>query len=564
MSGVCVYSPMQYPYFVVLIWLTTVLLGSLALVILLGSKKISSRVFAFIIGLIIIWSIGVSFMPLTNDPALENILLKFTFYMGGVIAASCFYFTKVFPEDLLPNKKLVAGIILTQIFFIPLFFGTNILIGESFRIDTDWGWGYTYGPFWFIFDIMFIFFWVGGILILYKKYKKLPVGLNKTNIKFMMIGLFVGFLPPNIFSIILPRLGIFSLNWIGPLSGAAWLCVIAYSIIRYRQMNVRAVITEVLAIAMAAIFFINIFIDIPFGVAGRVAAFLGFLVVAYFLIRGVLQEAKQREELDRLNHNLAEKVAEQTVEIRRSLEAERHARIELEKLNDAKDQFIMITQHHLRTPLNGILWGLESSISGANGRATKAMQTVLEEMQKSGKRLMKIVDDFLNITAIKVGTNILNLSDRSLLPAIEDCLQELKNPLETKKITVTYPKNESDWPPLHIDFDKMRESLFIILENAVKYNREGGEIVITTRKSPDSFMLEIANTGIGITSEESEKIGSSLFYRGEDARTNNPIGMGIGLSVVKAIIKAHKGTFSIDSKGKNEGARVTITLLKKN
>jgi two-component system phosphate regulon sensor histidine kinase PhoR len=106
----------------------------------------------------------------------------------------------------------------------------------------------------------------------------------------------------------------------------------------------------------------------------------------------------------------------------------------------------------------------------------------------------------------------------------------------------------------------MREILFIVMENAVRYNHNGGSIKIAPRAQDGSFELSIENTGIGITQEEAGKIGSSLFYRGESARQNHPIGMGIGLSVVKAVIKAHHGTFSIESKGKNEGARLMIKL----
>ncbi len=285
------------------------------------------------------------------------------------------------------------------------------------------------------------------------------------------------------------------------------------------------------------------------------------------LIKGVLRELALRErseklalQLQDLNLTLNQKVAEQTVELRTAYEAEKHARMELEKLNDAKDQFIMITQHHLRTPLTSVLWGLESALDGSYGKLTIKLKTLLGDMQVSGKRLMKIVDDFLNITAIKVGTNILNLSAQSLKPSIEDILLELKPAIAEKKISVRFPAEDSAWPPIRIDHDKVRESLFIVIENAVKYNHPGGSVDIATSIAHDALEITVTNTGIGITGEEAQKIGSSLFYRGQDARQNNPIGMGIGLSVVKAIIRAHHGTFSIESAGKGSGAKVTIRL----
>lgn len=379
----------------------------------------------------------------------------------------------------------------------------------------------------------------------------------------MLIAVIVGLIPPTISHLILPLFGYFELNWFGPMSGILWVTIMTYSIIRYDQMNVRAVVTEVLAIAMSAIFFINIFIETPLGIYGRVAAFIVFLVLAYFLIRGTLREAAQREQLNDLNHNLEAKVAAQTTEIRKAYEMEKHARLELEKLNDAKDQFIMITQHHLRTPVNSVNWALEESLSGVYGTVGAKLKPVLAETLASGKRLMRIVDDFLNITAIKIGTNILDISRKSLKPAIEDILAELKENIAKMRLTVSYSNDDKDWPVIAVDEGKMRESLFIVMENAVRYNRDGGSIAITTARRGDSgdrFEIVIENTGLGISEEESKKIGSALFYRGEYARKAYPIGMGVGLSVVKAIIRAHHGTFSIESRGKGEGAKVTVSL----
>jgi two-component system phosphate regulon sensor histidine kinase PhoR len=181
-------------------------------------------------------------------------------------------------------------------------------------------------------------------------------------------------------------------------------------------------------------------------------------------------------------------------------------------------------------------------------------------MKSSADRLMRIVDDFLNITTLKIGTSILDLSDRSLKPAIESIIEELQPEIMSMGIVVSWPHGDNSWPKLKIDYDKMREILFIVVENAVRYNREGGTVTISTKTGGGSFELSIKNTGIGITQEERQKIGSSLFYRGECARKAHPIGMGIGLSVVKAIVKAHHGSFSIESKGKGEGARVTVRL----
>ncbi|MFA6432359.1 MAG: HAMP domain-containing sensor histidine kinase [Candidatus Paceibacterota bacterium] len=261
-----------------------------------------------------------------------------------------------------------------------------------------------------------------------------------------------------------------------------------------------------------------------------------------------------------VNTLLSQKVAEQTDEIRKSYEAEKQARQELEKLNDAKDQFIMITQHHLRTPLVSVIWEIESVANGVYGAVTAELRKAIAGMKTSTDRLMQIVNDFLNITAIKIGTNILNLSEQSLKPAIEYIIQQLAPEIRHMDIKIDYPRDDSSWPKLKIDYDKMREILLIVIENAVRYNHPGGSVAISTGVSDGAFELTVQNTGIGISDEEKQKIGSALFYRGASARKSHPIGMGIGLAVVKAIVRAHHGTFNIESLGEGRGAKATISL----
>lgn len=344
--------------------------------------------------------------------------------------------------------------------------------------------------------------------------------------------------------------------------------LLSYAVLKHHLFNIKVITVEL------SVFALWIFILVRTILVNNVQELLiqgGLLVVAIIfglvLIRGVLREIKDRkkikglaDELKTLNSSLEQKVTEQTKEVRVAYEIEKKARRDLEKLNDSKNQFIMITQHHLRTPVTTIDWELESMLAGEYGSITPELKTAIIDTQTAAKRLTHIIDDFLNIAALKAGGSILNLSRRSLKPAIVDILEELKIDIARMHITFTYSHNETDWPELSIDYDKMREILLIVMENAVKYNCDRGSITISTKTSDDQFEISIKNSGIGITSEEAEKIGSALFYRGSSARVANPTGMGIGLSVVKVIVRAHHGTFSIKSSGKGNGAKVTITL----
>ncbi len=268
--------------------------------------------------------------------------------------------------------------------------------------------------------------------------------------------------------------------------------------------------------------------------------------------------------MHRVNSTLSEKVAEQTAEVRKAYGLEKHARRELEKLNETKDQFIMITQHHLRTPVTSIRWQLEAMLGGTYGTFNPKQIQALTDTNTAVERLTRIVDDFLNITALKVGSQILNIETGNLLPLVEDVLHELKIDIEKMHLKVVYPHDGASWPDLEIDAGKMREVLLIILENAVKYNVDGGTIEIKTRvvdgTSGRTFEMMVENTGIGLIAEDREKLFTRHFYRSKRAQSANPIGMGIGLSVARAVVRAHHGTLEIESDGEEMGARVKVGM----
>jgi len=534
-------------------------MGGLGLVIFLGSRNLSSRAFAHSVLWVTLWMVGTGFLIAATEYETAIFFSRLTYFLGTTIASAFLCFLITYPEDKCPSRALTLTLTLGQYALAYVFLLTDWVIPDMFPLRSR-GWGWEFGGLSLLFEAIFFGFFAYGIAILYRKYKHSNDENTRTNLKFMIWTIFAGTIPPSVFCVIMPRLGHFSLVWLGPILEIVWMPIIAYSIIRYRQMNVRVIATKVLAIALVAMFFINIFINEPFKLWGRAAVFLIFVTTACFLIRGTMREARQRDELDRLNRGLEAKVAEQTLEIRKAYEAEKHARMELEKLNDAKDQFILITQHHMRYPVTKILCTLESALEGAHGEVSRELAHVLENVRASGQRLMRIVDDFLNVTAIKVGANILSISQTSLKPAVEEILNELRSDITCMGLSIVYPQDDGSWPSIPVDMNKIHECLHVIIENAIRYNRTEGTVTIATRRYDDLFEITASNTGIGISEEESQKIGSALFYRSEYARIAHPIGMGVGLSVVKAIIRAHHGTFKIESRGPGEGAKATITL----
>ena len=550
-------SNMDITIHAILIWITAIVITSLDIVIVIGSKNLSSRVFALLSFITAIWVVSQGFLVSTFSVQFSDLLIRIQYLMGLSIALGFHHFSAIYPYDRRPKNILLIISVLIVIFFAYLYLFTNTLITGATYIGGIGKWSWGLGPLHLLFELVFCALWILALLNLYKTYA-IASGTLKLNLRNMFWGLLLGIIPPTVCNILLPAIGYFRINWFGPVSSAIWIFIIAYSILRYRQMNVRTVITEVLAIAMTAIFFINIFIEEPLGTIGRVFIFLVFLILATYLIRGALRESRQREELKTLNSTLSEKVAEQTAEIRRAFELEKHARRELEKLNETKDQFIMITQHHLRTPVTNIRYEVESMLKGTYGAVAPELRQGLEETNTAVARLMRIADDFLGITTLKAGAQILNTESASMQLLLDDVLAEMKPEIEAMRLSIDFPHDRDSWPMVMIDIKQTREVLLIIIENAVRYNEIGGTIHISNSVVDGMYKMTIENTGIGLAAEETKNVFGKLFYRGDRAKAAHPVGMGIGLSVARSIMRAYHGDITIESKGVGHGAKVTL------
>ncbi len=529
-----------------LLWITAVFILSLDFIIYLGSTKTSSRIFAFFSMLIAMWSISYGIFISTESDYVALILIKLNHVIGIVTALGFTWFSISYPNDSKLNNRLALVLWCIGIIYSSLIIFSDLIIKFMFEIDRPDHWGWEPGILYFTYSILFLILWLHILFNINSKCARSQDKHEKINCKFMFWGLLLGIIPPFVLNIILPTFKIYGISWTGPIASAIWVFVIGYSIMRYRQMNVLIVITEMLAVAMTIMFFINIFVRADLGVAENILTFSVFLLVATYLIRTVLSEEKIKQQLHVLNETLEDKVREQTQDIRNALDGERLAKRELEKLNETKNQFIMITQHSIRTPLQNLKRDLGHDISKLSLRNIE--------------RLTAITDDFLSISSIESNKQILELKPHSLLPIINKVLEDFEIDINRMQLKISYDRNEQKWPKINIDHNKIYELFTIVIENAIKYNNEGGEISISSDGNEKKQTIVVSDTGLGLSQDDLKKINSNLFYRSESAKKNNPHGMGVGLSVAKMIAKAHHGAISIESDGHNMGSKITIEL----
>jgi signal transduction histidine kinase len=541
--------------------------GSFSLIVYLGGGTKSSRAFAHGVFWFSLWAVAMGFFVCTKDKELSIFFTNLTYFLGSVIAAAFFIFFYTFPEDRKIPRKIIIFLIVSELIFLFLYLTTDLMVGEFTYISKMDFWGWQIKPLNNIFDIYFFSIFGFGIYRLYRNYSEESDAVLKRNLKYMLISFFVGVIPPSFFDIILQRFGIFNLNWLGPIIGLFWVLIVGYSMLKYKQMRVKLLFSEIFIVAMLVISLMNIFVDISFGIYGKIALPILLCLFGYFLIKSVLHEANQGEQLKilnvklaDLNSNLEKRVSEQTVEIRKAYEVEKRARAELQELDQNKNDFIIITQHHLRTPLAQIRWYSDSLLSGLYGDISRECTVAISGIGKAAEKLLKTLNNFLDISELKIGTQILSFQPQNIKHILELLLNEISSDIKKRGIKVNFSEDQKLWPLVECDSARIKDALSIILDNAVKYNLDGGTINISTRKKGVTFLMEIVNTGVSLTSDDKANIFKKSFFRSKEAKKANPLGMGVGLLVARTIIEAHKGAISIQPNPDSRGAKVVIEL----
>jgi PAS domain S-box-containing protein len=234
------------------------------------------------------------------------------------------------------------------------------------------------------------------------------------------------------------------------------------------------------------------------------------------------------------------------------------ALVEAEQANRAKSEFLATMSHEFRTPLNAILGFsemLRAQYMGPLG--AKNYEDYANDIHHSGEHLLALINDILDISAIEAGKRSMSPEDINVRELVSDCVHNIEKLARDKGVEVLLDI-PGDLPHVHADKRSLIQICYNILSNAVKFTDAGGIVQIIVSQQDDGILLQVEDSGIGISAPDLANITQPFAQVNSDPH-NVREGTGLGLSIVKSLIEAHGGELEIVS-DVGKGTTVSVSL----
>lgn len=230
-----------------------------------------------------------------------------------------------------------------------------------------------------------------------------------------------------------------------------------------------------------------------------------------------------------------------------------------EKLVDRmKSEFVTLAAHQLRTPASAIKWVIRMILDGDLGEITKEQREAIEKAYKTNEKMIRLVNDLLNVAQIEEGKYLSKLVLSNIEDVIQSVIDTYEKKIAQKKLKFEFQKSKEKLPKVILDREKMRIAIGNLLDNAVRYTLVSGRVTISVRIKEKEIEVQIQDTGLGIPENEQNKVFNK-FFRGTNIMKIETEGTGLGLFIAKNIIEAHGGKIWFKSE-KDEGTTFCFTI----
>jgi len=273
---------------------------------------------------------------------------------------------------------------------------------------------------------------------------------------------------------------------------------------------------------------------------------------------GVLEAVNKREDAwtedDRNHLSILASQAAVAIQNAQQAEALQKAYNDLAQIDKLKNDFIAIASHELRTPL-GVILGYASFLKEeAQGEASEHASAVLN----SALHLRNLIEDLTNLRYLQLGKSELSMEEVSVKDLLEAAEHDVQSLMIAKGHRLHIAWDGTD-TVVQVDRSKIGMALTNILNNAIKFTPNNGQITLGVESRPHEVWIKITDNGVGISADHIDKIFDE-FYQVEDHMTRRHNGMGIGLSIARGMVVAHEGRLWAESDGPDRGCTFFVAL----
>lgn len=245
-----------------------------------------------------------------------------------------------------------------------------------------------------------------------------------------------------------------------------------------------------------------------------------------------VQNALRFEEISQFNTTLQKKIEDATAQLQKSNE-------KLKALDEAKDEFISMASHQLRTPLTSVKGYISMVLEGDAGEVNDQQKNFLDQAYLSSQRMVYLIADLLNVSRLKTGKFVIETKPTYMPDVVESEIAQLYETAKSRDLRLVFDKPDS-FPTLNLDETKIRQVIMNFADNAIYYTPKGGRIVVSLKATNETIEYTVRDTGIGVPKSDQHRLFTK-FYRAGNAKKARPDGTGLGLFMAKKVVVAQGG-----------------------
>jgi signal transduction histidine kinase len=229
---------------------------------------------------------------------------------------------------------------------------------------------------------------------------------------------------------------------------------------------------------------------------------------------------------------------------------------ELERVSGEKTRFLANMSHELRTPLNAIINFADVLRDASAGPLTPRQARYLEDIHAAGRHLLVLITDILDLARIEAGRMDLEAQPVGLTACLEEGLSVVRERARAKGVSLSLEVDQ-DAEEIEADARKLRQVVFNLLANAVRFTPSGGAVAVTARRAPGQVEIAVADTGVGIAPADQERVFGEFEQAGPPGERQG--GTGLGLALARRLVELHGGRILLES-APGRGSTFTVVL----